>query len=88
MFKELLPPKEFKKTREGTDVDRDKLAALFSGFGYIPLVYNNLTHLEMKHHIRETAKKSLLKDSIIVCILSHGMEGEIFEMQTKSSIWT
>ena len=87
MFKELLPKIKFKPTREGTDVDRDKLAALFSGFGYTPSVFNNLTHLEIKQNIRETAKRSLLKDSIIVCILSHGMEGEIFEMQIKSSIW-
>ncbi|KAI8120580.1 Caspase-8 [Lucilia cuprina] len=64
--------------RNGTNVDRDKLKELFSSFGYIPLLYENLTHLEILHQIRETVKRSLLKDSIIICILSHGMEGVVF----------
>ncbi|XP_037815847.1 LOW QUALITY PROTEIN: caspase-8-like [Lucilia sericata] len=74
----LLPEKKFNPKRNGTDIDRDRLKAVFSSYGYIPLVFNNLTHWEILHHIRETTKKSLLKDSIIICMLTHGMEGAVY----------
>lgn len=63
--------------RRGTNVDRDKLKEAFSSHGYTPIILENLTHVEILHNIRETVKKSLFKDSLIVCILSHGMEGII-----------
>lgn len=59
-------------------MDRDNLKELFVSFGYTPLVHDNLTHVEMLHIIRETVKKSLLRDSLIVCILTHGMEGVVY----------
>uniref|UniRef100_A0A1I8M1X4 Caspase n=1 Tax=Musca domestica TaxID=7370 RepID=A0A1I8M1X4_MUSDO len=77
-FKELLPERPFKKQRAGTDVDRDKLKELFSSFGYTPVVCNNLTHEEMQNTIRDTVQRSLLRDSLIVCILTHGMEGVVY----------
>ncbi|KAM7348825.1 caspase-8 Dredd [Cochliomyia hominivorax] len=78
-YKNLIPPiTEAIPQRQGTNVDRDNLKQVFSSFGYKPIIFENLTHLEILHHIRETVKKSLLKDSLIICILSHGMEGVIF----------
>ncbi|XP_013105770.1 caspase-8 [Stomoxys calcitrans] len=77
-FKNLLPKIPFKPYRAGTDVDRDNLKALFSSFGYTPLVRDNLTHEEMQHVIGQTVQKSLIRDSLIVCILTHGMEGVVY----------
>ncbi|XP_061392098.1 caspase-8-like [Musca vetustissima] len=76
--KDLLPKIPFRKHRAGTDVDRDKLQELFSSFGYTPVVCNNLTHDEMLNTIRDTVKRSLIRDSLIVCILTHGMEGVVY----------
>ncbi|XP_073828830.1 caspase-8 Dredd [Musca autumnalis] len=77
-LKNLLPKIPFKKQRAGTDVDRDQLRDLFASFGYTPVVYNNLSHEEMLHTIRDTVKRSLIRDSLIVCILTHGMEGVVY----------
>ncbi|XP_075155939.1 caspase-8-like [Haematobia irritans] len=77
-WKHLLPKIPFKKHRAGTDADRDNLKKLFSSFGYTPLVYDNVTHVEMLNIINQTVQKSLIRDSLIVCILTHGMEGVVY----------
>ncbi|KAL9886250.1 caspase-8 isoform X1 [Glossina fuscipes] len=74
----LLPKRPFPTCRKGTDVDRDRLTKLFESLGYIPKVYDNLSHLEMVYRIRETVKSSIIYDSLIVFILTHGANGVVY----------
>uniref|UniRef100_A0A1B0G1D4 Caspase family p20 domain-containing protein n=1 Tax=Glossina morsitans morsitans TaxID=37546 RepID=A0A1B0G1D4_GLOMM len=74
----LLPKKPFPTCRKGTDVDRDRLMKLFGSLGYIPKVYDNLNHLDMLYRIRETIKSSIIYDSLIVFILTHGANGVVY----------
>ncbi|XP_037930832.1 caspase-8 [Teleopsis dalmanni] len=73
----LLPKKKLLE-RCGTDTDKEKLREVFSSFGYIPMVFDNLSHIDLLHQIRETVKRSCTLSSIIICILSHGISGCIY----------
>uniref|UniRef100_A0A1A9WRC9 Caspase family p20 domain-containing protein n=1 Tax=Glossina brevipalpis TaxID=37001 RepID=A0A1A9WRC9_9MUSC len=75
---DLLPKKPFPRYRKGTDIDRDRLTKLFERFGYIPKVYDNLNHLEMVYRIRETIRSSVMYDSLLVFILTHGANGVVY----------
>ncbi|XP_018784307.1 PREDICTED: caspase-8 isoform X2 [Bactrocera latifrons] len=76
-LKKLLPKKSL-SPRHGSNMDKDRLKDVFSLFGYKPKVFEDLTHLELMHRIRETVKLSFQFDSLIVCILSHGTEGSVY----------
>ncbi|XP_011176959.1 caspase-8 [Zeugodacus cucurbitae] len=76
-MKHLLPKKTL-SPRMGSNVDKDRLRDVFAPFGYKPMVFEDLTHLELMHRIRETVKLSFQYDSLIVCILSHGTEGSVY----------
>uniref|UniRef100_T1GWX8 Caspase family p20 domain-containing protein n=1 Tax=Megaselia scalaris TaxID=36166 RepID=T1GWX8_MEGSC len=81
-LQEYLPEIEL-KNRTGTDKDRDRLKEVFSQFGYRVEVKENLLHHEILHQVEEVAKRSLIYDSFIVCILSHGMKGHVYGIQIE-----
>ncbi|XP_067636739.1 caspase-8 isoform X2 [Eurosta solidaginis] len=76
-LKHLLPQKPL-SSRYGSNVDKSRLKEVFTSFGYKPQEFENLTHLELMHRIRETVKLSFQFDSLIVCILSHGIDGSVY----------
>ncbi|XP_054727178.1 caspase-8 [Anastrepha obliqua] len=76
-LKHLLPEKPL-KPRHGSDVDKERLKNVFTDFGYRAQEFENLTHIELMHRIRETVKLSFQFDSLIVCILSHGIDGSVY----------
>ncbi|XP_036338988.1 caspase-8 [Rhagoletis pomonella] len=76
-LKHLLPKKPL-KARYGSNVDKERLRNVFTDFGYRAQEFENLTHLELMHRIRETVKLSFQFDSLIVCILSHGIDGSVY----------
>lgn len=65
------PNVEFEE-REGTDKDKDRLIRTFTDFGFKVIVFNNLTHFDMRIKIEETVKSIKDECSLFVCILSHG----------------
>ncbi|XP_055913524.1 caspase-8 [Eupeodes corollae] len=73
----LLPKKPLAE-RLGTDVDKSSLEKTFSSFGYKPVVKDELNHIEVLSNIREIVKRSIMYDSLIVCILTHGCEGAVY----------
>uniref|UniRef100_W8AV04 Caspase-8 n=1 Tax=Ceratitis capitata TaxID=7213 RepID=W8AV04_CERCA len=76
-LKQYLPNKPL-SPRDGSNMDKERLKEVFTQFGYRPQVFENLTHIEMMHRIRETVKLSFQFDSLIVCILSHGIDGSVY----------
>lgn len=77
---DLLPflPAASLKNREGTNMDRQRLSEVFSALGYSVESHDNVDHLDMLGLIRGACSRSMLKDSLIVCILSHGFEGAVY----------
>ncbi|XP_017139082.1 caspase-8 [Drosophila miranda] len=75
--KVYLPPIEL-PPRNGTDMDKQRLTNVFSKLGYRVEAHDNLDHLSMLHHIRQACERSLLLDSLVVCILSHGFEEAVY----------
>ncbi|XP_017852431.1 caspase-8 [Drosophila busckii] len=73
----LLPRKPL-SAREGTDVDKRRLSEVFSALGYQVESFDNLDHLDMLEHIRNVCARSTLRDSLVVCILSHGFMGAVY----------
>lgn len=76
IFQPLLPAKLAK--REGTKVDEQRLRDVFSGLGYTVEAHVNVDHLKMLELIRDVCSRSELRDSLVVCILSHGFEGAVY----------
>lgn len=52
------------------------LQRTFSDLGYTIIVRENLTDIEIVKEIEGVVSRSCKSDSLIVCILSHGSEGE------------
>ncbi|XP_030378594.1 caspase-8 isoform X2 [Scaptodrosophila lebanonensis] len=73
----LLPTKNL-EPRLGTDKDKERLKKVFSALGYMVEAHDNLNHLQMLQHIRDACARSCHRDSLIVCILSHGFEGAVY----------
>lgn len=73
----LLPQPSLAK-RYGTNADKQRLREVFSTLGYTVEAYDNVDHLKMLEHIRDACSRSLLRDSLVVCILSHGFEGAVY----------
>ncbi|KAH8261969.1 hypothetical protein KR026_008317 [Drosophila bipectinata] len=76
-LKKYLSPKPL-APRLGTDVDVQSLNKVFSSMGYKVESHHNIDHMEMVHLMRNATRRSLLNDSIVVCILSHGFEGAVY----------
>ncbi|EDV92202.1 caspase-8 [Drosophila grimshawi] len=73
----LLPTVKL-SDRNGTDKDKERLTDVFSGLGYQVEAHDNVDHWELLDHIRSACSRSQLRDSVIVCILSHGFEGAVY----------
>lgn len=71
----LLPTLE---TRYGTDQDKDRLCKTFSTFGYRITVRENRNNVDLLNDIRNAVNQCFEKESLIVCILSHGHRGVIY----------
>ncbi|EDV45383.2 caspase-8 [Drosophila erecta] len=76
-LKKFLSPKPL-KIRIGTDVDKKRLTEVFSSMGYNVEAYDNVDHLDIVQRIRSACDRSLLRDSLVVCILSHGFEEAVY----------
>lgn len=65
------------ETREGTDVDRDRLWEVFRSMGFTIYVEENLTHLQILSTVRDviSTKVNSKHSCFALCILSHGAEG-------------
>ncbi|XP_020806282.1 caspase-8 [Drosophila serrata] len=76
-LKKYLSPKNLER-RDGTDVDERRLNEVFSSMGYQVESHSNVDHMEMVHLIRNACSRSTIRDSLVVCILSHGIEGAVY----------
>ncbi|KAH8420441.1 hypothetical protein KR009_010323 [Drosophila setifemur] len=76
-LKKYLSPKPLDK-RMGTDVDERRLNKVFSSMGYKVESHHNKDHMDMVHLIRSACQRSLLHESLVVCILSHGFEDAVY----------
>lgn len=67
------------KRREGTDLDAENLFRLFKGLCYDVKLFNDLTGAKMLSTLKHVAKLDHRNmDSLVVCILSHGLEGQLY----------
>lgn len=64
--------------RMGTDKDCQDLRETFQKHGYENITETNLTDTEIIDSVKSVVKRSKDKDSLIVCILSHGIRGQVF----------
>lgn len=46
--------------------------------GYNVESHDDVDHMEMVHLIRNACQRSMIRDSLVVCILSHGIEGAVY----------
>lgn len=76
-LKEHLPEVEL-KDRNGTDKDKDRLKEVFEEFGYKAEVRENVKHDEFMDEVERVVERSLVYDSLIVCILSHGIQDYVY----------
>lgn len=70
--------KEELSCRQGTDQDVEALKATFEPLGYIPDVRENLKSYEILDAVKQVTRKSIAFHSVIICILSHGIEGYVY----------
>lgn len=66
--------------RGGSDVDAKKLDELFTKLQYKVKMVRNQTSKQLKETLTQFARLNDhgMADSVIVCLLSHGLEGQIF----------
>lgn len=76
-LQEFLPVRKL-ETRHGTDRDVASLQRTFSAFGYRIVFRENLIHTDLLNAIRDAVNECVGKDSLIVCILSHGYKGVVY----------
>ena len=67
-------------SRSGSDIDAQNLQTLFVALQYRVQVVNNLSSQRLKDTLFKFARKEehQMYDSVVVCILSHGLEGKIY----------
>ena len=75
--------------RLGTDKDAEALVKLFTYLRFFTNRYDNLTVAEMECKLKEVAKLNHQKfDCLMVAILTHGLEGELYGTDgTISTAW-
>ncbi|KAL5278555.1 Dredd family protein [Megaselia abdita] len=71
-------PEEDLAERIGTDNDRDSLVKVFKEFGYRTVERNDLKHDEIMCELNEVIGRSYMYDSLIVCVLSHGIKDHFY----------
>ncbi|PSN34881.1 hypothetical protein C0J52_22862 [Blattella germanica] len=67
------------ETRYGTDIDRDRLKEMFDSMGFITIVEENLSHVEMLNKLRDCVRTQFTNkhSCFVLCILSHGVQGMV-----------
>lgn len=76
-LREFLPARMLEK-RKGTDQDVASLKRTFAAFGYRIDVKENCIHTDLLENVRNAVNECAGKDSLIVCILSHGYKGVVY----------
>ena len=71
---------EYLSRRGGSDVDAKKLDELFTKLQYKVKMARNQTSKQLKETLTKFARLNDhgMADSVVVCLLSHGLEGQIF----------
>ncbi|RMX42441.1 hypothetical protein pdam_00010896 [Pocillopora damicornis] len=71
---------EYLSRRGGSDVDAKKLDELFTKLQYKVKMVRNQTSKQLKETLTQFARLNDhgMADSVVVCLLSHGLEGQIF----------
>lgn len=69
---------EYLGVRLGTDADCELIRNTFKKRGYQIVQHDNLAHVEMQKALNDIVCASVIYDSLIVCILSHGNTGVVF----------
>lgn len=71
---------EYLQRRGGSDLDAEKLKDLFTQLQYKVKMLRNQTSKQLKEALFQFAKLSdhNAADSMVVCLLSHGLEGQIY----------
>lgn len=71
---------EYLKRRGGSDLDAEKLKGLFTQLQYKVKMVRNQTGKQLKETLLQFAKSNdhSAADSVVVCLLSHGLEGQIY----------
>ena len=71
---------EYLSRRGGSDVDAKKLEELFTQLQYKTKIVRNQTSKQLKETLFQFAKQNdhRVADSVVVCLLSHGLEGQIY----------
>uniref|UniRef100_A0A7M5V5U0 Uncharacterized protein n=1 Tax=Clytia hemisphaerica TaxID=252671 RepID=A0A7M5V5U0_9CNID len=65
--------------RTGTDIDARSITVLFQDMGFTIEEHKDLLSYKMRQVLQEAGERSYAKYScLIICILSHGKEGEIY----------
>lgn len=64
--------------RLGTELDQSALINTFSAFGYKVVLRSDVSHLDILSEVDNVVESSHDYDSLVVCILSHGLKGEQF----------
>lgn len=67
------------KRREGTDLDAENLYRLFKGLCFDVRLFTDLTGAKMLSTLKQVAKLDHRHmDSLVVCILTHGVENQLY----------
>lgn len=71
---------EYLSRRGGSDVDAKKLDELFTKLQYTVKMVRNQSSKQLKETLFQFAKLNdhEMADSVVVCLLSHGLEGQIY----------
>jgi hypothetical protein len=77
-WQEKLPDHPL-EPRLGTDVDRDRLSETFNSLGFTVYIVENLTHSNLLATVDSAIKEFVKKEHscFVLCILSHGIRGEL-----------
>lgn len=64
--------------RLGTELDQSALINTFAAFGYKIVLRSDVSHLDILSEVDNVVESSQDYDSLVVCILSHGLKGNQF----------
>lgn len=70
--------------RLGTELDQSALINTFTAFGYKIVLRSDVSHLDMLSEVDNVVESSQEYDSLVVCVLSHGLKGKQLNITTES----
>lgn len=74
------------ETRHGTDMDQAELERILHSIGYQIRNEKNLTHIEILNCVADVVSDSAEYDSVVVCIMSHGLNGTYYSAVFSPSL--